>query len=495
MFTTLRASAHDIPLPDGSVHLIVTSPPYYALRQYSGEQMVEFPTVRYAPMAGLPVITIQGCDPDCRHVWGEAVAAIKPGQVEQTKWKTADASGNGQTATRGNYCQLCGGWRGGLGQEPDVSAYIGHLILCLREWRRILRNDGTAWINLGDSYSGSGGSGGDYSPGGLKEGQPKTKGAKANGIPAKNLLLVPERFRLAAQADGWIVRSAFPWIKKNSLPESCLDRPSNSAESWVMLAKSSRYYWDAEAIKATNTPGTVARLKSGSVQAISKHSKWQSTNGERENTDFDYAEASGRNRRTGDWMFESLDAAIADTRRWLAHAEQVKANQGLLLDTDGDPLTMLVNPRPFAGSHFAAYPRGVVEPLILGGTSQRGCCSKCGAQWRRVVERFADEYNEREGIAQRLRNAGAQNGGTEKVTLGMTHKVQVSHVGWLPSCTCVGADIIPATVLDPFVGSGTTLEVATSLGRHSIGIDISQEYLDNVLPIRFADGVQIGMQF
>lgn len=103
LFRTIHGSAHDIPLPDGSVQTIVTSPPYWGLRKYSGDQGVEWPAVTYAPMPGLPPVT---------------VAAM-----------TCD-----------------------LGLEPTVEAYIGHLMLCLREWHRVLRDDGVAFVNLGDSF-------------------------------------------------------------------------------------------------------------------------------------------------------------------------------------------------------------------------------------------------------------------------------------------------------------------------------------------------------
>lgn len=126
--TFIQASAHQLDgIADGSVQAIVTSPPYFGLRAYAGEQGVEWPAVEYASMPGLPTLTVPAM-------------------------------------------------RSPLGNEPTGEAYIGHLILCLREWRRVLRDDGICFVNLGDSLSGSGGAGGDYNDGGLRAGQPNQGG-------------------------------------------------------------------------------------------------------------------------------------------------------------------------------------------------------------------------------------------------------------------------------------------------------------------------------
>lgn len=429
MFKTICASAHSIPAKKKSVHQIITSPPYWNLRRYSGEQMIDWPTMAYSPMVGLPEIEIAG-------------------------------------------------WRGGLGQEPTIEAFIGHLILCLRNWREILRDDGTCFVNLGDSFANDAKWGGQSGGKHVKELHGNTgigRGRKMTGLKPKNLCLVPERFRLAAQADGWIVRSQFPWLKVNSLPESVKDRPTNNMESWVMLAKSSSYYWDAEAIlqEAVTLP----------------------------------SQASTRNRRTGDWTTESIGQAIVATKRWLAHVELVREHQGLALDQEGQPMAMLVNPVPFGGAHFAAFPPGVVEPLILAGTSAKGVCPKCGSPQRRIIESKPALAADGKTCLKCGKNHGKPKGKTHD-----QDGAQDSHmadylandvfvcvdrvtIGWEASCNCNAGEPVPAVIMDPFVGSGTTLEVATALGRDGLGIDISQTYLDKELPKRFANGVQVSFQF
>ena len=271
MIRLIQASAHNTGLPDQSVHMIATSPPYWGLRAYAGEQRIDWPGVLYSPMPGLPMLSIPA--------------------------------------------QTCG-----LGEETTPEAYIGHLILVMREMWRVLRNDGTCWVNLGDSYNGSGGAGGDYGPGGIKEGQPKYKGRDAGTLKPKDLCLIPARFALAAQADGWWLRSDIIWAKPNPMPESVTDRPTKAHEYIYLLAKSQRYFFDAEAVKEPVTDTTIQRLQqdidrqngSGRAHGGAK------TNGPIKAAGY----VSGRNRRTV-W-------AIAT--------------------------------RPYSGAHFATWPPDLVRP-------------------------------------------------------------------------------------------------------------------------------------
>lgn len=164
-------------LAPGSVQTIVTSPPYFGLRDY-GLLPTHWPAIEYVPMAGLPAITIP-------------------------------------SAT------CC------LGLEDDPLAYIGHLVHVFRLARPALRSDGTAWLNLGDSYA---------------------QDSKRTGLKDKNLMMIPARAALALQADGWYVRSDVIWAKPNAMPESIKDRPTRAHEYLFLLAKSERYYYDAAAV-------------------------------------------------------------------------------------------------------------------------------------------------------------------------------------------------------------------------------------------------------
>lgn len=150
---------------------------------------------------------------------------------------------------------------GQMGLEPTFQEYVEKMREVFSEVRRVLRNDGTLWLNLGDSYSASGNGGG----GSFEKERPgwdgiKGKSRKTHGMPPKNLLGVPWRVAFALQDDGWILRSDIIWAKPNCMPESVTDRPSRSHEYVFLLSKSSRYHYDADAIRWQMCQSSVKRL-------------------------------------------------------------------------------------------------------------------------------------------------------------------------------------------------------------------------------------------
>ncbi len=193
-------------IPNDFVQCVVTSPPYYGLRDYG--------TRRW----------FGGDNPDCEHGETKIHGPHHPGQVEQTKWKTANASGKGQTATTCS-CTQCGAWYGQLGLEPTPEQFVGHLVEVFREVRRVLRPDGVFWLNIGDSFS------------------RETSG----GLKTKDLIGIPWLLAFALRADGWYLRSEVLWEKPNVMPESVRDRPTRSHEQVFLLTKSSHYFYDQEA--------------------------------------------------------------------------------------------------------------------------------------------------------------------------------------------------------------------------------------------------------
>jgi DNA modification methylase len=196
-------------VPEGSVQTCVTSPPYYGLRDYGTRQWFDG-------------------DPACEHDKNVEHGPFHPGQVEQTKWKTAEAAGKGGTATTSS-CSKCGAWWGQLGLEPTPEAYVKHLVEIFREVRRVLRDDGTLWLNLGDSYAND------------------TKWG--TGIGPKNLIGTPWMTAFSLRADGWTLRSDIIWDKPNCMPESVEDRPTRSHEYVFLLTKKPDYYYNGEAIQ------------------------------------------------------------------------------------------------------------------------------------------------------------------------------------------------------------------------------------------------------
>ena len=237
--TLYQADARAIPLPDESVHCVVTSPPYYGLRNYGlGEW--------------------EGGDPECEH---RKRLTPTPSVVTQH-----NGNHRAHESWPGGVCGRCGAKQQnpGIGNETTIQEYVAEIVQVFREVWRVLRTDGTAWVNLGDSYAT--GKGTAYNPGGGEHslGQyRKANGAHpldrgnastlaASGLKPKDLMMAPARVALALQADGWVVRSRPIWHKTNPMPESVDDRPVSAYEDIYLLAKSNdALYWTHRELPGT----------------------------------------------------------------------------------------------------------------------------------------------------------------------------------------------------------------------------------------------------
>lgn len=524
-----QANAIRIPLPHNAVHAVITSPPYWGQRSY-----------------------------------------LAPG----------DSLKEAELGTESLHD--CGGWVQG---ESCGECYVCHMRSVFAEVWRVLRDDGVLWLNLGESYAGySTGSQGAYKTGltgGLTT-QADAAGKRphklAPGLKPKDLSGTPWRVALALQADGWYLRTAVPWLKPNAMPDSANDRPGLAHEHLFLLSKSSRYYYDYEAV----------------------------------------LQPSGRRQRTTDFMpYEKLAIFYEGYAR---HIREIAQTGGALAGPDGVLAALRVNTRPYHGAHFATYPPQLIEDAMRVATSDAGVCSECGAPWERVTEqtpgvsdRRAHELYEQSSLTpEHLAAIRAQDAEGNITQSGAGHTAHIQELAdeaklvlggyyrefltalaaicWRPTCTC-GApenmqphdtDIIcsptgsvqipgptatqgrrglgrtrtdtegtrcmtryeqrqyaaqlrnspqrammaeqagaafahyirtdtsgarcippdllqdwttrgwlervalphwksptpvPATVLDPFAGSGTTLLVARQLGRRSVGLDLSHAYL------------------
>jgi len=337
------------------------------------------------------------------------------------------------------------GHAGQIGMEKTPGEFVENMVEVFREVRRVLTDDGTLWLNLGDSYAS--GKGTCFNPGGgesslgkdRKEAgaHPLDRGNKSTlaavGLKPKDLVGIPWRVAFALQADGWWLRSDIVWAKPNPMPESVTDRPTKSHEYIFLLSKNKRYYYDAEAIKeegAQNKWGKYSNPKYGNVLNL-----------------------GGKMQSAKDL---SKDEYLDKYKTVNKHTVWTVATQ------------------PFPGSHFAVFPEKLIEPCILAGTSEKGCCPDCGAPWRRVVEKTG-HINNREP-------AHCPNNTQTKIdSTGWAPTTRPTDK-WQPGCSC-GKDPIPCTVMDPFFGSGTTGIVANKYGRKFIGIDLSLKYiLDIAIP-------------
>jgi DNA modification methylase len=346
-------------IPDHSVHCVVTSPPYYGLRDYDLEPVVWDP-VRYIPMTGLPPLSVpptaSGNATGCPHEWDtwqeshEVRESPVTGKSRTTDRFYGDPSrrfdGNHQKHAHGQYCRLCGSWRGCLGLEPSIDLYVGHLVEVFREVRRVLRKDGTLWLNLGDSYS----NGGRKTRDSDKKLHARSMATRPeNGAKPKDLLGMPWRVALALQADGWTLRSDIVWAKPNAMPESVRDRPTRSHEMVFLFSSSERYFYDRHAI-----------MEKAVQESCGKAASFKRNAG---------------NKR---------DQVIPGQSKGTHRPDRPDIVYNLPLRNRRDVWTL--STKPYRGAHFAVMPPDLVKPCILAGTSEAGCCPHCGTPWTRDAD-------------------------------------------------------------------------------------------------------------
>jgi DNA modification methylase len=327
-------------LEDESVQCVITSPPYWGLRDYG-------------------TATWEGGDPNCDH-------QIPEGERDP---KNPQASSHVVRFNR-DTCYKCGARRidSQIGLEPTPEAYVADLVEVFREVKRVLRNDGVLWLNLGDSYATHASASKEYGHNFQSAATAAANGigtldkptAKSIGMKEKDLVGIPWMVAFALRADGWYLRSDIIWNKPNPMPESVTDRCTKSHEYIFMLTKSERYYYDAEAIKETSSCLGETKIRFGG----SKYG---------DNDDPAYATKSGN---------EYTDNGSRNKRDVWTVATQ-----------------------PCAEAHFATFPPALIQPMILAGTKEGD------------------------------------------------------------------------TILDPFMGSGTTAIQAVRFHRHYLGCELNPEYV------------------
>jgi DNA modification methylase len=334
-----------------------------------------------------------------------------------------------------------------IGTEKTPQEYVDKLVGVFRELRRVLRDDGSFWLNLGDSYAANRSYQCPSTKGGPKhspaQGFADSSMRVPTGMKAKDLMGIPWTVAFALRDDGWYLRSGCPWVKRNAMPSSVEDRPGSSLEYVFLLAKSPDYFYDREAVK-----------RQANYDGPPKPGQKIYRDGERMRNGLDGSSlgtsSKTRNRRDGDWWFESV---------------------GMLLANDGDEILGFdVTPTSYKGAHFACFPPKLVEPCVLAGTSAVGVCGDCGEPWRRVVSK--ERTPTRPGADTKVTGDAAVDGNRDP----QRHVTTTRTVGWAKDCACE-SETVPATVLDPFGGSGTTASVCQQHGRRCILVDINADYL------------------
>ena len=373
----INADALQIPLSDQSVHCVITSPPYWALRDYDVD--------------------------------------------------------------------------GQLGLEPTPETYIETMIDVFREIWRVLRDDGTLWLNLGDTYANDtkwGGKSGNINYTSVRGGYDHCRSRRQSGRRPKSLIGIPWMVALALQQDGWILRSDIIWHKSNCMPESVTDRPTKAHEYVFLLTKQPHYYYDAAAIREVSVRGWAGGKFDTDRQAASK-SKMLSPVGASQRI-----ETTGRNKRS---VWDVPTAGVKE-------------------------------------AHFATFPPKLIEPMILAGTSAYGVCADCGTPWRRITEKTFHPQPD-VSPARRVKGANGQKPMAPENRWEGTPRGsnRIDTTGWNATCDCDCPEVVPATILDPFVGSGTTIMVARQKSRRGIGIDLSYPYISEIAQRRVCGPFQMEM--
>lgn len=384
------------------------------------------------------------------------------------------------------------GVEGQIGMEPTIEEYVAKIVEVFADVKRVLRKDGTLWLNMGDSYT-SGGRDGHGTKVGYKQQSNRGSSGIADsprptqpvGLKPKDMCGIPWRVALALQADGWWLRSDIIWHKPNPMPESVTDRPTKAHEYIFLLSKSARYFYDNEAVREP--------MAQSSIERINQPTFDQQTGGEK-----DYKHGTNPNRSAR----KDLENIAKKARRMPAgwnvnHDESDLKGRYPQKKQDGtgnptytgfndryEPLlkrnlrdVWAIATQPYPDAHFATFPERIPELAIMAGTSAKGVCPECGSPWERVVQKeFVPQpdvsedkgvrgANEQKPMAENNDFAGSPRGSN-----------QINTTGWRPACDHEG-DPVPATVLDPFIGSGTTGQVATRLGRDWIGIELNPDYI------------------
>ncbi len=391
------------------------------------------------------------------------------------------------------------GVAGQIGLEPDFGQYVETMVAVFRDVRRVLRPDGTLWLNLGDSYHN--GDKGGYARDRVKATDSLQVSNLANnfigapnrqpqpGLKPKDLVGMPWRVAFALQADGWWLREDIIWAKPNPMPESVTDRCTRSHEYIFHLTKSERYFHDAAAIREPFSDGRNGRdykTPDGWDTGAGSHGSVH-RNG-REKGQKDWRPVADRHgNRAEDWDRLRLRQDGQHGRHGRSQPPPSERNRGGRTDgftkpNDIDPSgnggrnkrsVWTIASEPFPEAHFATFPTALVEPCILAGTSAHGVCASCGAPWARITETSYENPGNR-------KTNGPRSLGNRQITAGFEVRLEkrVVSLGWTPTCGCGGSGTAQATVLDPFGGAGTTGLVADRLRRNAILIELNPEYAE-----------------
>jgi hypothetical protein len=406
-----------------------------------------------------------------------------------------------------------------IGSEATPAAFLDTLLELTAEWRRLLAPHGSIAVEIGDTYSGSGGAGGDYNPDGLRDGQPKFRQATPSPhgprpTPLeKSLMMLPELYAASlaygrnlltgqpSPAGMWRVRNIKPWIRSNP-PVGALGDKERPATSYVTVATIAvDRYFDLDAVR-TASPDPLARGRQNGKGREDDPGRGATSPAGAPPLDWfvdaDAVIDAEIDRRAGKPSAHSTDGSGGTYKGRIdggdardirvsassggvvgargVHIRRALENAGILTTHDA----LDVSPRGYAGAHYAVWPPELVR-LLVDEMCPRKVCTTCGKPRRRIVGEATYITDSGEVIPPddpwRSRNKDRVRGMGNGKKGGSGHKLATT-VGW---SDCGHETWRPGHVLDPFAGSGTTLAVATGMARTATGIDLDTRNADLAL--------------
>lgn len=410
-------------LPPASIDCLVTSPPYWGLRDY-----------------GLPPMVFGG-DPGCNHDWQQHVRPAADGTMTAEGNSALRAGHQGTVSatmkpTKSDLCARCGAWRGCFGLEPHPQMWLNHLVDLFLRLRPALKPTATIWLNLGDTY---------YSSPQKGDRGPREKNAKApygryarvqvpddEWLRPKQLLLLPSRAAIALQEAGFLLRNDMVWRKRNPMPSSVRDRLACTWEHLFLFTVAERYYFDLEAVREPHI-----RLWDDTNGGTFAGGKQSVLGGTRDHKGpYPLPNAGGKNP--------------GDVRDWAT--------------------------QPFPEAHFAVFPEVLPEWCLRAGCPAE-VCAQCG---KPKVRKVGVQYGPKPGWGSGSANSRRReldDGKVQAWDAKARLQREAETLGFFPTCAC-GAGFEAGTVLDPFSGAGTVLTVAKRKGLRGVGFELNPEYCE-----------------
>ena len=452
-------------LPAESVNCVTCSPPYWGLRDY-----------------GIEPVIWDG-DKDCEHNFGEYDSKLlhenrqnlDGGTLGNPKYRK-NLHGFGKA--KAGFCSICGAFKGSLGLEPTFELYIKHLCDIFDEVKRVLRKDGTCWVNIGDSYGGTQGKNAGWPDSKTRAKVPQQLKPKQY---AKSLLDIPYRFSIEMTNRGWIKRNTIIWHKPNCMPASADDRFTVDFEYLFFFTKNNKaIFWTNE-----KSLECVSKKPPGTKGVEGKDWRWG-------------VNSKGKPKRISFWsghdywfeqQFEDIQESTKNDKRTINGYNNIR---GRSWDKDPNSMfgkmgSMKVNPngrnrravwtiptQPFPEAHFAVYPEELIETPIKAGCPEF-ICKKCGKARVKILEP-TEEYKKLLGKSWHPHKHDAERGMSETPDKKTSCTTEYKFRGY-SDCGC-NAGFESGIVLDPFMGAGTTALVALKQRKRFIGVEIKQEYID-----------------